>query len=60
MKKKTKSLKVLLEGASRSARLKAYRKNQPIAISEDGEVKLIYPDKKVRVIHKAAKVKAAS
>ncbi len=46
------SLKVLLSKAARSARLKASRKNLPIAISENGEIKLLYPDNKIRILHR--------
>lgn len=49
MKGKTGS-KNLLAKATRSARLKAARKNLPIAISENGQIKLIYPDKKVKIL----------
>jgi hypothetical protein len=48
---KKSSFKVLLSKAARSARLKASRKKLPIAISEDGEIKLVYPNNKVRVLH---------
>jgi hypothetical protein len=52
------SLKALLSKASGAARRKASRKNLPIAISENGEIKLIYPDNKVRVLHKKKHKKA--
>jgi hypothetical protein len=48
--KTKRGFKNLLAKATRSARLKATRKNLPVAISENGEIKLIYPDKKVKII----------
>ncbi|MBI4931832.1 MAG: hypothetical protein HY841_13805 [Bacteroidetes bacterium] len=52
--------KKLLKGAAKSARRKASRKNLPIAISENGEVKLIYPNKKVKVLRRSRQYKKAS
>lgn len=43
----------LLKGAARSAKRKAARKNLPIAISENGEIKLIYPNKKVKILRRS-------
>ena len=40
----------LLSQAGMSAKRKASRKKLPIAISENGEVKIIYPGKKGKVI----------
>ena len=51
MTEKNKFLK-LLKQAAKSARQKASRKKLPIAISENGEVKLIYPDNSEKVLHK--------
>jgi hypothetical protein len=56
----TQKLQTLLNKAGKSARRKASRKKLPIAISENGEIKLIYPDKKVKVIRKAQKHRKAS
>ncbi|MBS4029138.1 MAG: hypothetical protein KGZ58_10965 [Ignavibacteriales bacterium] len=44
--------KILLKRAAASAKRKAVRKRLPVVISEDGEVKLVYPDKKVKVLHR--------
>ena len=52
--------KKLLTTAAKSAKRKASRKKLPIAISENGEIKLIYPDKKVVVLRKKARFKKAS
>lgn len=52
--------KKLLTKAAKSAKTKASRKNLPIAISENGEIKLIYPDKKVKVLGKKTRFKKAS
>lgn len=52
--------KKLLRGAAKSARQKASRKKLPFAISENGEVKLIYPDKKEKVLHRSRQHKKAS
>ena len=52
--------KSLLKKAALSAQRRASRKKLPFAISENGEVKLIYPDKTVRVIHKARTRKKAA
>ncbi len=41
----------LLKRAAGSAKRKATRKKLPIAISENGEIKLIYPDKSVKIVH---------
>jgi len=46
------SFKVLLSKAAGSARRKASRKKLPIAISENGEIKLVYPDNKIKVLHR--------
>lgn len=53
-------LQDLLPLAAKSAQRKASRKKLPIAISENGEVKLIYPDKKVKVVHRTHRHKKAS
>lgn len=50
----------LLNGAGKSARRKASRKKLPVAVSENGEVKLIYPDKRVKVLRKTRNYKKAS
>jgi hypothetical protein len=52
--------KKLLKGAGKSARQKASRKKLPIAVSENGEVKLIYPDKRVKVLRKSRNYKKAA
>lgn len=52
--------KKLLTTAAESAKRKASRKKLPIAISENGEIKLIYPDKKVIVLRKKTRFKKAS
>ena len=52
--------KKLLTTAAKSAKSKASRKKLPIAISENGEIKLIYPDKKVKVLGKKTRFKKAS
>ena len=52
--------KKLLKGASKSARRKASRKNLPIAISENGELKLIYPNKKIKILRRSHQYKKAS
>ena len=44
--------KNLLKRAAKFARQKASRKKLPFAISENGEVKLIYPDKRVKIVDK--------
>lgn len=51
---------LLLKGAAKAARRKASRNKLPVAISENGEVKLIYPDKKEKVLRKSRKHKKAS
>ena len=50
----------LLNGAGKSARRMASRKKLPVAISENGEVKLIFPDKRVKVLRKTRNYKKAS
>ena len=50
----------LLKLAAKSAKRKASRKKLPIAISENGEVKLIYPNKRVKVLRKSRQYKKAS
>ena len=52
--------KKLLTSAAKSARRKASRKKLPIAISENGEIKLIYPDNKVKILGKKTLFKKAS
>ena len=52
--------KKLLKGAAKSARRKAARKNLPVAISENGELKLVYPNKKVKVLRRSHQYKKAS
>lgn len=52
--------KRLLKGAAKSARRKASRKKLPIAISENGEIKLVYPDKRIKVVRKLRSYKKAS
>lgn len=59
MTEKNKFLKLLKE-AGKSARQKASRKKLPVAISENGEVKLIYPDKKVKILQRLKRNKKAS
>ena len=44
-------LQKLLTKAGLSAKRKAALKKLPVAISENGEVKLIYSGKKVKVVH---------
>ena len=44
--------KDLLKRAAKSARQKAGRNMLPYAISENGNVKLIYPDKSEKIVHK--------
>lgn len=53
-------LRNLLTRAGKSAQRKATRKKLPIAISENGEVKLVYPDKKVKVIHRSPRNRKAA
>lgn len=57
--KEASSLKHLLVKAARSARIKAARKKQPIAVSENGEIKLLYPNNKEKVIYKSRHKKAS-
>lgn len=59
MKRKPDLIK-LLKKAALSARRKASKNNLPIAISENGQVKLIYPDNSEKVIHQSPKRKKAS
>ena len=47
----------LLKRAAISAKNKATRKNLPIAISENGEVVLIYPTKKKGAVQKKITLK---
>jgi len=54
------TLKNLLKGAALSAKRKAKRKKLPIAISENGEVLLVYPNKKVKIVHKLSERKKAN
>ena len=54
------TLKSLLKRAAKSARQKASRKKLPFAISENGEVKLIYPDKRVKIVGKPRPHRKAS
>ena len=37
-----KNFKTAIKGATRFARLKAFRKNLPVAVSKNGEVYLVY------------------
>ena len=53
-------LQNLLSRAAKSAQRKATRKKLPIAISENGEVKLVYPNKEVKVLHRTHQHKKAS
>lgn len=57
---KTPEFKTLLKKAARSAKREAHRKNLPFAISENGKVKLIYPDKKVKILQKSSRLKKVS
>lgn len=50
----------LLTRAAKSAKRKATRKKLPIAISENGEVKLIYPNNKEEILHRSNRHKKAS
>ena len=43
-KTKKTSLEVVLSGVSKSARRRAFRSNRPVAISENGEAVLVYPN----------------
>ena len=36
--------KMVIRGAAKAARRKAFKKNLPVAISKDGEVFLVYKD----------------
>lgn len=45
----------LLTRAAKSAQRNAFQKKLPFAISENGEVKLVYPDKKVKVVHRSTR-----
>jgi hypothetical protein len=38
------SLKIALSQVGKSARRRAFRGNRPVAISENGETMLVYPD----------------
>lgn len=44
----------ILNSAALSARKKAFKKNLPVAISEEGQVKLIYPNKRIKILSKKA------
>jgi hypothetical protein len=50
MKKET-SFKTLLKNAAVAAKRAAARKKQPYAISENGKVLLVYPDKRQKVVY---------
>jgi hypothetical protein len=50
--KKTESLPELLKSASESVKRTAQRNGVPIAISEDGQVKIINPPKKIKRVNK--------
>ena len=58
--KKNIPFKTLLKNAAISTKLKARRKKQPVAISENGNVVLVYPDQTTRVVYRAPKHKKAS
>jgi len=53
--KNSESFTDLLKSATESVKRKAHRKKVPIAISENGCIKLIYPDNKVKVARKASR-----
>jgi hypothetical protein len=59
MKKKL-SFKSLLKKAAVSIKREAARKHQPVAISRNGKVLLVYPDKKEKVITAPVKRRKAS
>jgi 1-acyl-sn-glycerol-3-phosphate acyltransferase len=42
--KKTENMRAAISGIHQSARRKAFRKNLPVAVSEDGKTILIFPD----------------
>jgi len=52
--------KKLLKSAAKSARQKASRKKLPVAVSENGEIKLIYPNNTVKIIRKKRTQKKAA
>ena len=58
--KNTTSFKTLLKNAAISTKRKAARKKQPVAISENGNVILIYPDKKRKIVYTSPKGRKAS
>jgi hypothetical protein len=47
----------LLKSATKSVERKARRKKVPIAISEDGIVKIIYPDKSIKILSRSVRKK---
>ncbi len=49
---KTEAFQKILTSAAISAKKKAFKQKLPFAISENGEVKLVYPDNKVKVLSK--------
>jgi hypothetical protein len=53
--KKEDSFKALLKKAAKSARTKAARKKLPVAVSENGQVVLIYPDKSRKPVNSVRK-----
>jgi hypothetical protein len=55
--KKPASFPDLLQSASKSVKKIAQRNGRPIAISEDGQVKIISPDKKVQRVRKSSRKK---
>lgn len=55
--KKSDSFSTLLKSASESVKRTAHRKKVPIAISQDGCIKLIYPDKRIIIISKPPRSK---
>lgn len=42
--KKTENIRAAISGIHQSARRKAFRRNLPVAVSEDGKTILIFPD----------------
>ena len=55
--KKSGSFQELLESASESVKRTAHRKKIPIAISEDGCIKIIFPDKKIKIVSRTSRRK---
>lgn len=55
--KKSESFSDLLKSASESVKRAAHRKKIPIAISEDGCIKIIYPDERIKVVAKTSRRK---